>query len=96
MKRLLLGLVCFDFLALAAVCTRDVAAPDDAVEVSTARPIQNAPFEMTAAEATPALPASGVQWFATWNNAQEEARRTGRPILLVAATPHCAGVSGMW
>ena len=25
-----------------------------------------------------------------------EARRTGRPILLVSAAPHCAGVSGTW
>lgn len=38
----------------------------------------------------------GIQWFATWKSGRAEAERTGRPILLVAAAPHCAGVSGMW
>ncbi len=38
----------------------------------------------------------GVQWFATWESARAEAARTGRPILLVSAAPHCAGVSGIW
>jgi hypothetical protein len=39
---------------------------------------------------------SGIQWFATWESGLEEANRTGKPILLVAGTPHCAGVSGIW
>ena len=38
----------------------------------------------------------GIQWFATWESAKAEAARTGRPILLVSAAPHCAGVSGIW
>lgn len=38
----------------------------------------------------------GIQWFATWEAGQAEAARTGRPILLVSAAPHCAGVSGIW
>jgi Spy/CpxP family protein refolding chaperone len=38
----------------------------------------------------------GIQWFATWASGQGEAARTGRPILLVAAAPHCAGVCGTW
>jgi hypothetical protein len=40
--------------------------------------------------------AGGIQWFATWNSALAEAQRSGRPILLVSAAPHCAGVSGIW
>ena len=38
----------------------------------------------------------GIQWFATWESGVREARRSGRPILLVSAAPHCAGVSGVW
>ena len=38
----------------------------------------------------------GIQWFATLDSARAEARRTGRPILLVSAAPHCSGVSGIW
>ncbi len=40
--------------------------------------------------------AAGIAWFATWESGLREARRTGRPILLVSAAPHCAGVSGIW
>ena len=38
----------------------------------------------------------GIAWFATWESGLREAQRTGKPILLVAAAPHCAGVSGVW
>ncbi|MBM3992791.1 MAG: hypothetical protein FJ303_01335 [Planctomycetes bacterium] len=41
-------------------------------------------------------PANGIQWFATWKAGLAEAQRTGKPILLVSAAPHCAGVSGIW
>jgi len=37
-----------------------------------------------------------VAWFGTWEGGQAEAARTGRPILLMAATPQCHGVPGMW
>jgi len=37
-----------------------------------------------------------IQWFATWESGTKEARRSGRPILLVSAAPHCAGVPGVW
>lgn len=40
--------------------------------------------------------AGGIQWFATLESARAEAKRTGRPILLVSAAPHCSGVSGIW
>ena len=39
---------------------------------------------------------SGIQWFATWDAGRAEANRTVKPILLVSAAPHCAGVSGIW
>lgn len=38
----------------------------------------------------------GIQWYATWQSAVREAERTGKPIFLVSATPHCAGISGTW
>jgi hypothetical protein len=37
-----------------------------------------------------------IQWYATLDRGLAEAKRTGRPILLVSGAPHCAGVSGMW
>jgi hypothetical protein len=39
---------------------------------------------------------TAIGWFATLDSGLREAKRTNRPILLVAAAPHCAGVSGMW
>jgi ABC-type sugar transport system substrate-binding protein len=41
-------------------------------------------------------PEVGIQWFTSWEAAKAEAAKTGRPILLVSAAPHCAGVSGLW
>jgi hypothetical protein len=41
-------------------------------------------------------PAAGIQWFAMLQGGLDEAKRTGKPILLVSAAPHCAGVSGIW
>jgi hypothetical protein len=38
----------------------------------------------------------GIQWFPTLQSGLREAERAGRPILLVAAAPHCAGVPGIW
>jgi hypothetical protein len=38
----------------------------------------------------------GIQWYGTWSAALKEAQRTGSPILLVAAAPHCHNVSGVW
>jgi len=39
---------------------------------------------------------AGIQWYTSWEAAKVEATRTNRPILLVSAAPHCAGVSGIW
>lgn len=38
----------------------------------------------------------GIQWFNTLDSARAEAARTGRPILLVSAAPHCGGIPGIW
>lgn len=43
----------------------------------------------------PAAPAK-IAWFGTWKEGLAEAKRTGRPILLIAATPHCHNISGLW
>jgi hypothetical protein len=46
--------------------------------------------------AASAYPEGGIQWYATWQQGLAQARRTGRPILLVAAAPHCHNVPGIW
>jgi hypothetical protein len=37
-----------------------------------------------------------IQWYATWEMGLRQARASGRPILLIAAAPHCHHVSGIW
>ena len=39
---------------------------------------------------------TAVPWYGTWKGALAEAERSGRPILLLAATPQCHGISGVW
>lgn len=61
------------------------------------RPERDAPPKPPERDEVQANPTSaGIQWYATWESGLREARRTGRPILLVSAAPHCAGVSGCW
>jgi hypothetical protein len=48
------------------------------------------------ADDVPQAKAAGIPWFATWESGLAEAKRTGKPILLVAAAPSCGGVSGIW
>ncbi len=43
-----------------------------------------------------ATQSGGIQWFATLKTGLAEARKTGRPVLFVAAAPHCGGVPGIW
>jgi len=38
----------------------------------------------------------GIVWYATLDSAKREAKRSGKPILLVSAAPHCHEVSGIW
>ena len=59
-------------------------------------PPGDAPMPRVVPENADAANAGGIQWFATWDSGRLEAERTGRPILLVSAAPHCAGVSGIW
>lgn len=40
--------------------------------------------------------AKKIGWYGTLESGLEEARKTGRPILLVSAAPHCLGVPGIW
>ena len=37
-----------------------------------------------------------VAWHGTWSAAKAAAKKSGRPILLVFAAPHCNQVPGMW
>ena len=39
---------------------------------------------------------AGVGWWGTWDGALTEAKRTGKPILLLSAAPQCHGVPGIW
>ena len=38
----------------------------------------------------------GIAWFGVLEDGLEQARRTGKPILLISAAPQCSGVPGMW
>ncbi|MCA8969367.1 MAG: hypothetical protein KDC95_06270 [Planctomycetes bacterium] len=40
--------------------------------------------------------AQRIAWHGTWNGAIAAAKSTERPILLIAAAPHCGLVPGMW
>ena len=40
--------------------------------------------------------ATGIAWFGSWDAGLAAAKASGRPILLIAAAPHCHGVSGIW
>ncbi|MFN8607839.1 MAG: hypothetical protein U0931_09920 [Vulcanimicrobiota bacterium] len=43
-----------------------------------------------------ALAQERIQWYATWEMGLRQARASGRPILLIAAAPHCHNISGIW
>jgi hypothetical protein len=61
------------------------------------RPPTASPRPSEQGDAAPAAKRqAGIQWYPTWQSGIREAQRTGRPILLVAGAPHCAGVSGIW
>lgn len=38
----------------------------------------------------------GIAWYTTWETARAEAKRSGRPIMFVAAATQCHGVSGVF
>lgn len=37
-----------------------------------------------------------IAWHGTWKGGQAVAQKTGKPILLIAAAPHCHGTPGIW
>lgn len=37
-----------------------------------------------------------IAWFGRWEQAAAEAKRSGRPILLMSAAPQCQQVPGIW
>ena len=39
---------------------------------------------------------TGIVWYGVLQDGLDEAKRTGKPILLMSAAPQCAGVPGMW
>jgi hypothetical protein len=39
---------------------------------------------------------AGIAWYTTWESAEAEANRSGRPIMFVAAATQCHGVSGVF
>jgi hypothetical protein len=45
---------------------------------------------------TPARERRAIAWYGTLAGARAEARRSGRPILLLSAAPQCRGISGVW
>ncbi len=38
----------------------------------------------------------GIQWYTTWESGQQEAKRSGRPIMFVMAATQCNGISGVF
>ena len=38
----------------------------------------------------------GIAWYTTWETALAEAKRSGSPIMFVAAATQCHGVSGVF
>jgi DNA-binding protein H-NS len=63
---------------------KDGAAPDK--KSSQPRPAMDSKLQKP----------SQIQWYASLDRGLKEAQRTGLPILLLSAAPHCAGVSGTW
>src|ERR1700722_4802531 len=74
-----------------------LSAPPHSMDPSPPRPAAEPSASLPEPSASPTSGRpGGITWFTTWNSGLAEAERTGRPILLVAAAPHCAGVSGIW
>ena len=52
--------------------------------------------EKPGAAASSARQGGGIAWLGTLKSAHAAAARTGRPLLLISAAPHCHNVSGLW
>ena len=78
----------FPLLALGALAPRVAAEPP-----GSAPP----PSGPVVGSGVAAKDRTAIAWYGTWEGALAEARRSGRPILLLAAAPQCAGgISGLW
>ena len=62
--------------------------------VTAAEPASK-PASKIASKIAPKI-APKIAWYGTLATGLEEAARSERPILLVAAAPHCLGVPGIW
>jgi Spy/CpxP family protein refolding chaperone len=54
------------------------------------------PENGTTAELKTSTADHAIQWFASLDSGLKEAQRSGKPIVLVSAAPHCAGIPGVW
>ena len=52
------------------------------------------PGDLGASKLDPGQP--GIAWYTTWESAEAEAKRSGRPIMFVAAATQCQGISGVF
>lgn len=43
-----------------------------------------------------AAAAPKIAWWPNLEQARTEAARTGKPLLVLSAAPHCRNISGMW
>ena len=75
---------------------RPLPAPAIAASLLVVTAVGAASPPSPATVARPATPPARIAWFGTWEAGLAEAKRTGRPILLIAAAPHCHNISGMW
>ncbi len=48
------------------------------------------------ASTPPSTPKAGIAWHGTWKGGLAEAKRTGKPIMLVSAALQCHSVPGVW
>jgi hypothetical protein len=49
-----------------------------------------------AVQEDPAERPPSIAWMGSWEQAKTEAVRTGHPIMLMSAAPHCRAVPGKW
>jgi len=71
------------------------AAQESAAEESDRKPATTVNDPASDSSESPDL-RERIAWCGTWQSAQREARRSQRPILLIAAAPFCHSVPGIW
>lgn len=74
------------FAAAAALAVAILASPTASQTSSTEGRSTSSKTELRA----------GIAWYGVLQDGMAEARRTGRPIMYLTATPQCNGVPGMW